>query len=920
MPYEILVHISAPTTKERDDLHRNEALAYRNFKPSKKLFLDERDGEHAFHIYRHPRHYALCEEKAQETQRSPLRTFGLHSFSVTEPDSSNQVFRQFDTQVILDTQQAIGALDSQISTITSSFYDGTTLSLTEHRPAKRPRTVEPVLEPFSSKSDDLPAPDRPSSFRSPFALNTSFSGFDVISSLLPASYGLSKSDGSNSIQRAEEVSNGMEFSPFPATPQEPRFKFGRAYYSPEDNDAAALPLSPCTGRTPAMLKTSPIIPSSRDDSPTARKSRAQVRDRLSVPALQGSNSSQQQTPNDVPQPVESSSVECSDGETPSPNFYRAPASSPGHRPSSEDARSMFKSAEGHRATNIDHLPSSNRQSPIRDTRDNGITEGQPDPSINDLYATESSLSPRLSTKARKLMVKEVDGRPEELLNGPVTTPAPKIATVSLPSTNPVRTLDRRAEKLLQEINDLPLQVFSPKAPVGLDGPNCSLLSTMYRRQKQNKQIARFKQWEARQFKHNPLDEHAGDIRTVTLHPGTEHDEIEISIHHEHFTTQETPQYEALSYVWGSKKYRKTIKVRREGLKPLAITRSLEVALRHLRDAKNPRKMWIDAICIDQSNLEERGTQVQRMGEIYKRAERVVVWLGPEADESAHAMSIMTSLASKVEIDWLTGAIKPSLEGADEPHWANENILFPYSERDWRALYYFLGRTWFERLWVRQEIAFSRANAIVLCGTVTMLWQDLREANFILMVNALPGDAFFLEQQMSTFQKYGARINDMALYRPSRPTWQTLRDAGSSQCFDQRDKVYANLGLIQESEGDIGLKPDYDQSVREVNVQLVLALLKFHKRLDILRCCELLDEQRDLPSWTPNWSITTQLFSKASSDAFAPANAHYHEDGVLRVDGIVVKIIQPGKIADRLYQRYWEQMVGSTNLMIHLSSA
>lgn len=68
------------------------------------------------------------------------------------------------------------------------------------------------------------------------------------------------------------------------------------------------------------------------------------------------------------------------------------------------------------------------------------------------------------------MVKEVDGRPEELLNGLVTTPAPKIATVSLPSTNPVRTLDRRAEKLLQEINDLPLQVFSPKAPVGLDGP------------------------------------------------------------------------------------------------------------------------------------------------------------------------------------------------------------------------------------------------------------------------------------------------------------------------------------------------------------------------------------------------------------------------------------------------------------------
>ncbi|RDI80103.1 hypothetical protein Vi05172_g9937 [Venturia inaequalis] len=417
---------------------------------------------------------------------------------------------------------------------------------------------------------------------------------------------------------------------------------------------------------------------------------------------------------------------------------------------------------------------------------------------------------------------------------------------------------------------------------------------MYRRQKQNKQIARFKQWEARQFKHNPLDEHAGDIRTVTLHPGTEHDEIEISIHHEHFTTQETPQYEALSYVWGSKKYRKTIKVRREGLKPLAITRSLEVALRHLRDAKSPRKMWIDAICIDQSNLEERGTQVQRMGEIYKRAERVVVWLGPEADESAHAMSIMTSLASKVEIDWATHARKPSLEGADEPHWADPSIELPYSERDWRALYYFLGRTWFERLWVRQEIAFSRANAIVLCGTVTMLWQDLRKANCIWMVNVSPGD-IFSEQRTVIFHKWTRHIYVMASYRPSGATWQTLRHAGSSQCFDQRDKVYGNLGLIQESEGEIGLKPDYDQPVREVNVQLVLALLRFHRRLDILRCCELLDEQRDLPSWTPNWSITTKSFVSVSSDAFAPANAHYHEDGVLRVDGIVGGVLATTKI-------------------------
>lgn len=68
------------------------------------------------------------------------------------------------------------------------------------------------------------------------------------------------------------------------------------------------------------------------------------------------------------------------------------------------------------------------------------------------------------------MAEGLDGKPEKPLNSSVTTPAPKLATLLPPPTPPVRTVDKRTEKLLQEINDLPLEVFSPKAPVGLDGP------------------------------------------------------------------------------------------------------------------------------------------------------------------------------------------------------------------------------------------------------------------------------------------------------------------------------------------------------------------------------------------------------------------------------------------------------------------
>lgn len=410
-------------------------------------------------------------------------------------------------------------------------------------------------------------------------------------------------------------------------------------------------------------------------------------------------------------------------------------------------------------------------------------------------------------------------------------------------------------------------------------------STMSLRQKKyNKRIARVQRWEAHLFKYNPLDEHDGDIRILTLHPGTNDDQIEISIHHEHFTALETPEYEALSYVWGSERNPKVIKVRQEGLKTLKITRNLDTALRHLRDARNPRKMWIDAICLDQKNLKERGFQVQRMGQIYKRAKRVVVWLGPEADDSTHAMELMKSLASKVEIDWDNFVIKPSSDATDEPHWADKHICLPYSKRDWRALCCLLNRTWFKRLWVRQEINLSRPEAVVFCGEAAMLWLDFRKANSMMM-NTVDPTSDVLSDQGEIIQKRTRHIDDLAFYRPSNRTWQTLRNAGSSQCSNPRDKIYANLGLIREAEGDLGLVPNYEQSVREVNIELVLALLKFHKRLDILRCCELSDEHGDLPSWTPNWSIGTMIFGNATGDASAPASAQYLGKGVLRVEGI-----------------------------------
>jgi hypothetical protein len=114
-----------------------------------------------------------------------------------------------------------------------------------------------------------------------------------------------------------------------------------------------------------------------------------------------------------------------------------------------------------------------------------------------------------------------------------------------------------------------------------------------------------------------------------------HDDEASEVHCELFeyslqgSANRTHLYEALSYVWGEP-HRKTIYINKIAF---GVTLNLYAALLHLRNHALSRAVWIDAICIDQENLEEKEQQIQIMAKIYAQASRVVVWLGTTADNS-----------------------------------------------------------------------------------------------------------------------------------------------------------------------------------------------------------------------------------------------------------------------------------------------
>lgn len=89
------------------------------------------------------------------------------------------------------------------------------------------------------------------------------------------------------------------------------------------------------------------------------------------------------------------------------------------------------------------------------------------------------------------------------------------------------------------------------------------------------------------------------------------------------------QYEALSYSWAKDKTGDASQSRQlyvEG-KPLPITQNLFEGLRRLRSTHEVRHLWVDAVCINQSDIPEKNAQVALMAKIYRHAERVPIWLG-----------------------------------------------------------------------------------------------------------------------------------------------------------------------------------------------------------------------------------------------------------------------------------------------------
>ncbi|PSR80532.1 heterokaryon incompatibility protein-domain-containing protein [Coniella lustricola] len=416
----------------------------------------------------------------------------------------------------------------------------------------------------------------------------------------------------------------------------------------------------------------------------------------------------------------------------------------------------------------------------------------------------------------------------------------------------------------------------------------------------------------------------GNLRILSLLPGLYQDPLRcyLSI----MNIDDVSAYDAISYEWGMPGEEEFIWLDQQRV---SIRSNLAAALRSIRDNSSMRFLWIDAICINQADKREKTDQINLMKEIYSRAESVLVWI----DEVLSGDLPCVEKLSK----FTDGECGDEL-GTDPAFWAP---LIPI-----------LRNSYWDRLWIQQEVVFAKRLTIYCRGAIieghrfmsfqhqvfvkasegnipfskpsewTLLGNDMKITESfsrhllhwrLMIEHRVPVDPVTLKPDFSlrlpdeewavNTRKWGPFMRETPIYLLGM-----LRYAQRLGATEPRDRVAATLNLAIDYQDD-GSPFAYDQDVTEAYMRIgQLLLFKCNSLLFLpdAKVSRRADKTvKDLPSWAPNWNPPGnasyfQGHYNASGDLPMYKSPFQHDlhEGILHARGIQFDRIQkliPGDV-------------------------
>ncbi|KAJ4351201.1 uncharacterized protein N0V89_006540 [Didymosphaeria variabile] len=406
----------------------------------------------------------------------------------------------------------------------------------------------------------------------------------------------------------------------------------------------------------------------------------------------------------------------------------------------------------------------------------------------------------------------------------------------------------------------------------------------------------------------PIDSTTSEIRLLDLHPTSPLNNPLPNSPLVHCTLRkaalhDTPSFHALSYVWGNEKDRGLISLQADGEQDattVSVTANLQSALLHLQHPTDKLTLWVDAVCIDQSNVPEKNLQVQMMKDIYEGAARVVVWLGAEADGSGDAFRILRKLGEGRQAEDAL-AYRDAHRSMEQPpsgyvrfrtFCREEAARLPLGF-NMQAIHKLTLRPWWQRIWVVQELALAR-DVVFVCGGESLAGRALQAASLVLSFVVMEfveigeptrEDYVTKSEKVYQYANIVTNIPDSAMGRmlglrrryqlETTTARETLLDLlfrttvvhSSPDNFKAtmaRDRIYGLLGMAEDT-GRLQIIPDYRKTTTTETVftDVAYALLR-NGFSEIFSLCQSPKKLEGLPSWVPDWTaqIRTPIGGRA----------------------------------------------------------
>lgn len=343
------------------------------------------------------------------------------------------------------------------------------------------------------------------------------------------------------------------------------------------------------------------------------------------------------------------------------------------------------------------------------------------------------------------------------------------------------------------------------------------------------------------FEHDTLPDAAGYIRLLQVLDDKYSENIKLRCEMTTWPMDNKPSYHAISYTWGDPASNTTILINGKAFQTRT---NCEYVLKQAYWFEKTYYYWVDAICINQGDLEEKSKQVSKMGSIYESAAHVLAYVGDHADDSAF-------LSNKLKQRAFTRLQYPRDSAMRLSLRFQLGQRFSTTMRFLHAAICFVERPYFTRLWILQELRNAQ-EATFLCGTdlipkrviydmsegILNQSMSIRKFGKFFSVATNIAKRFPLFRRFWTMQEYWRKLSiaskdDDKLFEIARRAWLVVGSktdlstlilaATSLQCQERKDKIFGLISLIDWS-AFTPIIPDYTHTEFEVAVHFFQALL------------------------------------------------------------------------------------------------